>query len=246
MKQRSADTTRLTDARLWAYETPQWLGHSDSNLVYYGEVMGHGLVFARHTDACRLGRINWAIDSSTTWGEFASKVPPNVMDELLNEERRVSFEEFCRTWLYQALGWPEQDALNWFRDCMEAYRVLDPDERYPLPEEQCWANDVRADGSWPEFPPRLALRWCPREIISEFGERRVPLHELPYICFHPTHILAILASLEACGFELIRADRLVQIACGCGPHDLSSEVARSLIEAAERRELPDWAVHEGF
>src|SRR5437667_12701487 len=78
-----------------------------ASLLYFGQVKGCGLVFIRHGDACRLARIHWATDSSGTWGEFASRVPTEVMDELLTEESRISFPEFCRSWLYQALGWAE-------------------------------------------------------------------------------------------------------------------------------------------
>jgi hypothetical protein len=221
------------------------MGHPASTLVYYGEVKGYGVVFVRHPDACRLARIHWAVDSSATWGEFSAKVPLEVMDDLLQQQGRVSFHEFCRIWLYQALGWQEQDALNWFRDCIEAYRSLEAYERYPLPEEECWASDARADGSWPEMPQRLVLDWCPREIVSEFGERRVPLHEFPYVYFDPSQTRAITARLKTCGFELVRADVLIRIACGCTPYELGSEVTRSVIEAVEQHKVPS-EVHQKF
>ncbi len=120
---------------------------------------------------------------------------------------------------------------------MEAYRSLEPNERYSLPDEECWANDARADGSWPEMPQRLVLDWCPDDIIEEFGERVVPLHEFPYVRFDPADALKILARLNSLGFESIRADRLVQIACGSAPSEMTLEDRRSLIEAAEQHKL---------
>src|SRR5437899_6573022 len=122
----------------------------DSKLLYYGEVREYGIVFVRHADVCRLARIYWAVTSCSTWGEFASKVPAGVMREVLNDSKRVSFDSFCRGWLYQSVAWPEQAAMEWFRDCIQAYRALEPHTRYPLPEEECWAIDACDDGLWPE------------------------------------------------------------------------------------------------
>lgn len=205
--------------------------------LYYGEVSDSGIVFVRHADACRLARIYWAVTSSETWGEFASKVSSRVMREVLNDERRISFDDFCRGWMYQALGWPEPDSMEWFRDCMKAYRACDADKRYPLPGEKCWAVDACAEGSWPEMPQQLILQWCPKEILHDFGESRSSAHELPHVYFDPKHTVAILTRLNSAGFDFIRADILVRMACGHLPDSLDSEAQRSLIETAEQHRL---------
>jgi len=209
----------------------------DSKLLYYGEVHEYGMVFVRHADVCRLARIYWAVSSSATWGEFASKVPADVMQEVLSDNNRVSFDNFCRGWLYQALAWPDQAAMEWFRHCIQAYRALEPDTRYPLPEEECWAIDACGDGLWPEMPQRLVLNWCPKEILHDFGESCSPIHDLPYVYFAPSNTVAILTRLKDAGFDFIRTDLLVRMTCGYLPDDMSPEAQRALIEAAEEHKL---------
>jgi len=208
-----------------------------TKLLYYGSVSDYGVVFVRHADACRLARIYWALTSSETWGEFASKVPHSVLGEVLNDKDRISFADFCRGWLYQALAWPEQEAMEWFRDSIKAYRARERDKRYPLPEEKCSAIDACADGMWPEMPQRLVSQWCPKDILHDFAERRSPMHDSPYVYFDPKHTVSILTQLNAAGFEFIRADVLVQMACGYLPDNISSEAQRCLIEAAEQQKL---------
>jgi hypothetical protein len=155
------------------------------------------------------------------------------MREILNNQDRISFDEFCGGWLYQALGWPEQKILEWFRDCIKAYRALEADQRYPLPDEKCYAIEAFSEGNWPEIPQRLVLRWFPANILHEFAERRSPMHELPYVYFDPQFTRTILMRLDSAGFELTCADTLIQMACGYIPNGFASEALRSLIESAE-------------
>jgi len=157
------------------------------------------------------------------------------MKEVLNDKGRISFDDFCRSWLYQALGWPEQQAIVWFRDCIKAYRAREAENRYPLPEEKCYA--IEAEGSWPEMPQRLVLQWLPKDILRDFGENRYPMHDLPYVYIDPKHTVAILTRLSSARFECNRSDMLVRMACGYLPDHLNAEAQRSLIEAAEQRKF---------
>jgi len=209
---------------------------SRNKLIYYGGVKDEGIVFVQQQDACRLARIYWAASTSTTWGEFASKVQPDVMDEILQHGSRISFHSFCRTWLYQALAWSERTAAQWFCDCIAAYRSLQPDIRYPLPEEEYSPHDVFGDGAWPPSPQQLTSRWCPQDVMQRYGERRLPLHDFAYVYFEPRHTKQIVRDLISAGFMLVRANELVKMACGYLPHDLGADEQRSLIEIAEQNQ----------
>ena len=60
---------------------------------------------------------------------------------------------------------------------------------------------------------------------------------MPYVYFDSRHTPAILFRLSSAGYEFIRADLLVRMACGYLPHDLGVEEQLLLIESAEQHRL---------
>jgi DNA-directed RNA polymerase subunit N (RpoN/RPB10) len=78
----------------------------------------------------------------------------------------------------------------------------------------CWASDAVADVSWPEFLPRCAFDWMPREVIERYGTMQHCVFDHNYVEFPPEQKRFILAELGSRGYACRRADALVSLACG--------------------------------
>ena len=170
------------------------------------------LVFMPQKEAERLRAVHEALESGT-WGEFRRRMPPadyeKVLEKLADDYQWHSFDEF---YLAQADSRDREEL--W-----EEYTSLPVRDRPPLDDDGFNPETIPglSDGDWPDWAEQLALRWLPEDVIERFGKVEDSVLNGFFLIFNPANAPAIIAALEAQGYQCAWDEELVARACGYSP-----------------------------
>jgi len=160
------------------------------------------------SEALRLARIYYAIETSVTWGEFKAKLSEGEWDDLLKWvwAESLTLEEFC-----------EQEGFASIEDAVESYKRLPLCDRRPFDSER-FESDILplSDGDWPSWPEQDALKWVPREIQQRFGRTAPSLLNGPSLVLDASKESEIVAAMKEHGYMCTADSMLIQLAKGSG------------------------------
>lgn len=150
-----------------------------SKEIIYGE-RADQLIFIPKERALELARIHEGLNTSKTWGEFKSRVPAHIYEEVL-EMMQDEFDE------------DEENAAP------ELDSPFDPED---VPGY--------SDGDFPAWAAQEMLEWMPKDIQQKFGKIEASVFNDDFLGISPANEREIVAALKERGYRCVKDDDLIE------------------------------------
>lgn len=174
--------------------------------IVCGEFSDNFVLIPR-SEALRLARVHYAIQSSATWGEFKANLPTEEWQDILSSLAYPTLAEYR-----------EEEGFETDEAALESYKSLPLGDRMPVDSDKFLSEWLPGftDGDWPEWPAQQAQNWVPREIQQRFGSSVSSVLNGPFLTLDPSRANEIVAAMQELGYVCERDDRLVRSASGDG------------------------------
>ena len=155
------------------------------NALYWRTAPDGGLVYANPQTARAVAQTHGAIETSTTWGEFQSRIPADEWQTI----REGILDYLLECWREQN---PEAED--------------DPDE-IPPPDPwspfDCYAVPGYADGYYPQWLQQSLEAYLPDEVLGKIAKPVCTIHNGGYWRIRPSAKTKLLRILKEHGYEPI-------------------------------------------